>query len=52
MIHIDIQEIDNGYIVTLFDSHGSSEEDETVHCKTFEASIKKVQKWQKGRSEK
>lgn len=47
MLHIDIQEIENGYVIELFDSTGSSELDKTIYAKTWEEVLTHIEDWKK-----
>lgn len=45
MIRISIAEIENGFMVELFDSNGPVELDKTVFCKTFKEVLEKIIEW-------
>ena len=44
-INIEIQEIENGWVVKLFSDHGPSRFDKTVYCKDFSEVLEEVQAW-------
>ena len=45
MIHIEIREIKNGFIVELFDDAGPAELDKTIFLDSFDAVLKEILKW-------
>lgn len=47
MKHVEIEEIANGYTVSLFDSEGPAELDKTVFVKTFQEAIDRSLEWYK-----
>lgn len=47
VIQIEIEEIANGFVVTLFDSDGPSDLDKTVHVASFEEVMKLLDDWYK-----
>ena len=47
MIHIEIKEIENGFVVEFFDDIGPAELDKTVFIDSFDGVMKEILKWQK-----
>ena len=45
MIHIEIKEIENGFVVELFNSTGPAELDKTLFLDSFDAVLKEILKW-------
>ena len=45
MIHIEIREIENGFVVEFFDSIGPAELDKTVFIDSFDGVMKEILKW-------
>ena len=45
MIRIEIREIENGFIVELFDDAGPAELDKTVFIDSFDSVMKEILKW-------
>lgn len=50
-IHVEIEEITYGFIVSLFDSNGPEELDKKVFVKTVEEAMKAVADWVKEEKE-
>jgi len=44
-VHVEIEEIANGFTVSLFDSEGPENLDETVFAPTFKEAIEKILEW-------
>ena len=44
-IHVDIEQIDDGFIVSLFDADGKAEYDKKIHIDNLESVLKTVSKW-------
>jgi hypothetical protein len=44
---INIEEIENGFVVELFDTHGPSSLDKTVFCSGWDEVTKAVLEWRK-----
>ena len=44
-IHIEIEQIDNGFNLTLFDQDGPSEHDEDLFVETLDKALKRIDKW-------
>lgn len=42
---IQIEQIDNGFILGLFDGEGPPEHDETVYFKDFDAALTRIREW-------
>lgn len=51
MIHVEIEEIANGFTVALFDSEGASELDKKVFAKTFDDVLRELVQWYKAEKE-
>ena len=51
MIHVEIKEITNGFIVSLFDSNGPEELDKTVFVQTLKEAMKAIADWVKEEKE-
>ena len=51
MIHVDIAEIENGFVVKLFDSVGPSKLDKTIFIKSFEEVLSELEAWFKKEKE-
>lgn len=47
MIHVEIDEIENGFVVELFDSKGPSDLDKTVHVESIDEVVKLLVDWYK-----
>jgi len=47
MKHISIEEIENGFVVELFDDVGPQKLDKTVFCKDWKEVTKTVMEWRK-----
>jgi hypothetical protein len=47
MKHISIKEIENGFVVELFDDVGPQNLDKTVFCKGWKEVTKTVMEWRK-----
>lgn len=45
MKHINIEEIENGFVVELFDDHGPQNLDKTIYCKDWKEVTKAVMDW-------
>jgi len=45
MIHVEIEEIANGFTVSLFDSNGPEELDKTVFVESFEKAMQVINDW-------
>jgi len=46
-VHIDIEQIDNGFILTLFDHEGTSENDKKLFYEKFRDVITKIEEWRR-----
>jgi len=44
-IHIEVEEIDNGYTFSLFDSEGKSEDDVKMFVGDFDLALDAIKKW-------
>jgi len=51
MIHVDIKEIENGFVVELFNSDGPTELDKTVFAKSLDEVLKVISDWYKEEKE-
>ena len=45
MKHVQVDEIENGFVVELFDDHGPMNLDKTVFCKDWKEVTKTVMDW-------
>lgn len=46
-VHVEIEEIANGFTVKLFDSEGPEELDKTIFAESFKEAIDKILEWYK-----
>ena len=45
MLKIQIEEIDNGFILTLYDDQAPSDTDKTIHIKTMKDALDEIVKY-------
>jgi len=44
-ISVDIEQLDNGFIVTMYDETGKAEYDQKVFIENLSSSLKAIEKW-------
>ena len=44
-IHVEMKQIDNGFVVNMFDADGKEEHDKEVFIENIKNSLKAIDKW-------